>query len=154
MKTWMMAAIVPAVLALAACNQQPAAPGAPGTPAAPGMQTTGGTGLTGPDRNAFVSSAVTSCSAKQQNDPSNQGISMATITSFCTCYANRMADKIPMSELPALTTADPVRMQAMLQDRINEASTSCAAQVRGANGGAPGNAPSPGGNDGNNGKTQ
>ena len=153
MKTWIFAAVLPAMLALAACNQ-PAAPGpgGPGGPAAPGAPAAGteGGGLTGADRNAFVSSAVTSCTAKQQNDPSNQGIAMSTITAFCNCYANRMADKIPMSELPSLTTADPTRMQSMLQDRINEASSFCANQVRPA-GGAPGNG---GNNNGNNDKSQ
>lgn len=142
MKFWTMAALAPAALLLVACNPQQPAPAPGGTTTTTTTTTTGsgsGNGLTGPDRTAFINSAIASCSAKQQSDPSNQGIPMSTITAFCTCYSTMMADKISMSELPSLSTADPTRVQQMLRSRIDEATTACAAQVRGNGGNTGGN---------------
>jgi hypothetical protein len=86
------------------------------------------TGLSGPARDAFVQGAVGSCSTKQASDPNNRGVAADTITQYCTCYANEMADAISPDELQTIS-ANPGQTQGMLQPRIEAASKTCRDKV-------------------------
>lgn len=109
MRHYQAAAVLAAFVALAACNQQQ------------GSST--GPGLTGASREAFVTASINSCTQTAQSDPRNGSIPAATITQYCTCYSNRMADTISAAEVQALN-ADPSKLQT-LQPRIEAAVKAC-----------------------------
>jgi hypothetical protein len=50
--------------------------------------------ITGKDRDEVVSEGMKSCMRKQENDPDNKTLSLSkeTLTSYCSCYMNAIAD--------------------------------------------------------------
>jgi hypothetical protein len=56
-------------------------------------------GITGRVRDSFVTNAIQSCLKKQNNSPENAGLSAETITRYCVCYANGLANVTTNDEL-------------------------------------------------------
>lgn len=109
MRQYQAVAVLAAFTALAACQQQ---------------QASNSPGLTGASREAFVQASINSCTQTAQADPRNGSVGASVITTYCTCYSNKMADTISAAEVQALN-ADPSKLQTMLQPRIEAAVRAC-----------------------------
>lgn len=94
----------------------------------------GGSGLSGPNRDAFIQSSTASCKQAATANPQNASLGADKIGQYCTCYSEKMADSISMAELEDLNkglATDPAGAQAKLQPRIDAATKSCAQSVFG-----------------------
>ena len=100
-------AAVAGALLLASCGQPSSTPG-----------------LTGTERDAFVSSSISACVSKAQSDPSNASVPAAVVTQYCECSSNKMADTISSAEVAQLNT-NPDQAQALLGPRIQAAVMAC-----------------------------
>ena len=111
MRKHQTAVALTALFVLAACGQQGGS-----TP-----------GLTGETRTSFVEASINACTQSAHNDPRNAELPAATITQYCTCYSNAMADKISPDEVVSINTnmSNPAQVQSMLQTRIDAAVTAC-----------------------------
>jgi len=85
--------------------------------------------VSGTVRNAFVSAGMKKCLSRQQNDPDNKALSLSTktITTYCSCYMNAIAD---------ITTYGDIKKEAAgsvpteLSQKYSGANASCLNKMR------------------------
>ncbi len=86
-------------------------------------------GLTGKVRDSFVASAIQSCLKKQNDSPENSGLSADTITRYCVCYANGLANVITDEELRSSPANGSV--SAVMKSKIDAVFPFCLKEATG-----------------------
>jgi len=84
---------------------------------------TGDTGLIGNMRNSFVGGAIQTCLKKQNSSPENAGMSADTITQYCVCYANGLADVVTDEDLRKSPPDGTI--SSTMQSKIDLAASPC-----------------------------
>ena len=83
-------------------------------------------GLTGVMRTQFVTVASETCRTKVQAQKNN-ALSESTVTTYCTCYANHMADNLSPSEVAAIAINGA--LSPAYKDQIQQATAECTASM-------------------------
>jgi GYF domain 2 len=83
-------------------------------------------GLTGRVRSSFVQASIDAC-VKQQSD--DKSFSTETISQYCRCYSNDMADRVSKNELKSLKNMKQEEKLAVMQPKIDVASDACARKI-------------------------
>src|SRR5258708_957066 len=89
-------------------------------------------GLFGAERTSFVKAGNESCMKSQTADPANSSLPAEKLRQYCTCFANRLADNTPPSELKDLnaqTLGDPAATVIKLKPLVKAIGDYCAETV-------------------------
>lgn len=81
-------------------------------------------GLVGQERLELVQASIASCTQTARQNPDNQSLSDATITEYCTCYSNRISDKMHHDEIQ-LIAEKPEALRPLMGARIDAAIAAC-----------------------------
>jgi hypothetical protein len=81
-------------------------------------------GLTGRSRDNFITGAIRGCTNASQEAGGVRRYGDQTVTQYCTCYANQMADRVTLDEVYAIAD-QPSRLDEMMGDRIIDAASYC-----------------------------
>ncbi len=84
-------------------------------------------GLTGAEREEFVTAGAASCRRSQADNPENACISAEVIAAYCDCVMNRIADQVTVDEVIALGSATSI--PEAMQQKLNAAAEECVASV-------------------------
>jgi hypothetical protein len=77
-------------------------------------------GLVGTTRSSFVESAIRTCLKNQSENPDNKEIPPSTISQYCTCYANGMADRVSINELKLFSAMEKTEaIQTILKPKVD-----------------------------------
>lgn len=81
-------------------------------------------GLVGQSRQTFVQASIGSCTRTVRANPDNQKLSDATVTEYCTCYSDWMANRMSLAEVNRVAN-DPGSARSFLGTRIDTAIATC-----------------------------
>jgi hypothetical protein len=86
-------------------------------------------GLTGAVRDSFVGAAIRTCTAQQFNAPANAGIAKPLLISYCSCYANGLADRMSVNQLRENDDLTESEKLAKMKPAIAAAGPPCVAEL-------------------------
>jgi hypothetical protein len=89
-------------------------------------------GLVGAERDSFVKASYEACMKSWAANPDSSSLPADMGGKFCTCAANRHADKTPPGDLKSLneqTLQDPAAMMIKLQPQLKEINDYCVERV-------------------------
>jgi hypothetical protein len=84
----------------------------------------------GPQRSAFITSAVVSCTKQMSaSEPLGRHLSDAEIETYCRCYSNGMADVVTMDEVNQMLQGQGAPVEVVRGKAVRVAQ-SCGEQLR------------------------
>lgn len=85
--------------------------------------------ISGDSRTQFVAEGIKSCMQKQENSPKNKSLSLSkeTLSKYCSCYMNALADVTNYGDLRLLAKSDLPSPE--IKKKLSEAETTCSRKM-------------------------